>query len=137
LPAILDTSALTALGDKADSWHARMRRVVAEEQDALVVPQTLIGEASYLIHQRVGIGPVATLARSLARSTWRFEPATTEDLDRAADLLERYADSRIDLVDSLTVAIAERLGAKRIYTLDRRDFSIVRPRHVEAFELLP
>jgi hypothetical protein len=35
------------------------------------------------------------------------------------------------------VAVAERIGARRVYTLDRRDFSILRPRHAEAFEILP
>lgn len=32
---------------------------------------------------------------------------------------------------------AERLGSTRLYTLVRRDFSLIRLRHVAAFELLP
>jgi hypothetical protein len=35
------------------------------------------------------------------------------------------------------VALGERLGATRIATLDRRDLTVVRPRHAAAFELLP
>ena len=35
------------------------------------------------------------------------------------------------------IELAERLGVVRLYTLDRRDFSRIRPRHVAAFELLP
>jgi hypothetical protein len=35
------------------------------------------------------------------------------------------------------VATAERLKITRILTTDRRDFSLVRPRHCSAFELLP
>jgi predicted nucleic acid-binding protein len=35
------------------------------------------------------------------------------------------------------IALAERLGAPVIVTLDRRHFAAVRPRHREAFELLP
>jgi hypothetical protein len=35
------------------------------------------------------------------------------------------------------MAAAERLGVSTIATLDRRHFSVVRPRHVETFELLP
>jgi predicted nucleic acid-binding protein len=48
-----------------------------------------------------------------------------------------YADGRIGFVDAGVAALAERLGAVRIYTLDRRDFSILRPRHTSAFEVLP
>jgi hypothetical protein len=35
------------------------------------------------------------------------------------------------------IAIAERLGATTIATLDVRHFTVVRPRHVDAFQLVP
>jgi uncharacterized protein len=35
------------------------------------------------------------------------------------------------------VALAERHDAVRIATLNRRHFTIIRPRHAEALELLP
>jgi uncharacterized protein len=35
------------------------------------------------------------------------------------------------------VALAERLGATTLATLDRRHFTVVRPAHVVAFALLP
>jgi len=34
-------------------------------------------------------------------------------------------------------AIAERLGLTEIATLDHRHFTVIRPRHVRAFALLP
>lgn len=54
-----------------------------------------------------------------------------------AELTERYADLGLGGTDASVVAIAERLGIDRIATLDRRHFSVVRPRHIEAFQLLP
>ncbi|MGH9022933.1 MAG: PIN domain-containing protein, partial [Acidimicrobiia bacterium] len=62
---------------------------------------------------------------------------TTEDWARVVALVDRYADLPLGLVDAAVIAIAERHGATRIATLDHRDFSVVRPRHVDAFELLP
>jgi predicted nucleic acid-binding protein len=35
------------------------------------------------------------------------------------------------------VTTAERLGINEIATVDRRHFNTVRPRHVDAFTLLP
>jgi predicted nucleic acid-binding protein len=137
MPAILDASALIALGAREDPGHDAMRSAVAAEVSAIVVPQPLLCDAAYVIREREGPPAVPPFIRLLAGSSWRIEPADTDDLQRAADLFEQYADTRLDLIDSLTVAIAERLRASRIYTLDRRDFSIVRPRQVEAFELLP
>ncbi|MFN4862237.1 MAG: VapC toxin family PIN domain ribonuclease, partial [Pseudanabaena sp.] len=45
--------------------------------------------------------------------------------------------SQLDFVDAVIVAIAERLRITRVLTLDRRDFSIMRPRHCDYFEILP
>jgi hypothetical protein len=35
------------------------------------------------------------------------------------------------------IALAERHGATRVATLDKRHFTVVRPRHAPALELLP
>jgi predicted nucleic acid-binding protein len=51
--------------------------------------------------------------------------------------MRRYEDAQIGFVDATVVAIAERLKLKRILTTDRRDFSLMRPRHCKEFELLP
>jgi uncharacterized protein len=48
-----------------------------------------------------------------------------------------YADLGLGGTDASLVAIAERLNITTIATLDRRDFTVVRPRHVDAFTLLP
>jgi predicted nucleic acid-binding protein len=40
-------------------------------------------------------------------------------------------------VDASVVAVAERLGIRTVATLDRRHFTVVRPRHVDTFELQP
>jgi predicted nucleic acid-binding protein len=54
-----------------------------------------------------------------------------------AELAEQYASLRLDLIDASIVAVAERLGLTTLATLNRRDFTVVRPRHADAFELLP
>ncbi|MFI7627711.1 hypothetical protein [Microbispora rosea] len=54
-----------------------------------------------------------------------------------AELVERYVDLPLGLVDAAVIAIAERLGLREVATVDQRHFRIVRPRHVEAFTLLP
>jgi hypothetical protein len=41
------------------------------------------------------------------------------------------------LVDALVIGVAERLNADAIATSDHRHFSVVRPRHLPAFKLLP
>jgi uncharacterized protein len=60
-----------------------------------------------------------------------------EDYVRVAELMDRYSDLDLGFVDASVIAVAERLGEKKIATLDRRHFSVVRPRHVDSFELIP
>jgi predicted nucleic acid-binding protein len=62
---------------------------------------------------------------------------TETDIARMTDLAERYADLRLGGTDASLIAIAERLGIRRIATFDRRHFTVVRPSHVEAFTLVP
>ncbi|MBA3634638.1 MAG: PIN domain-containing protein [Acidobacteria bacterium] len=60
-----------------------------------------------------------------------------QDIERAAEILDKYTNSKIDYVDAVIMAIAERLDIERILTVDRRDFSIFRPKHCDVFEIVP
>jgi uncharacterized protein len=59
------------------------------------------------------------------------------DWCRAAELVLRYSDLPLESVYASVVAVAERLGLTETAIVDRRHFSVVRPRHVDAFTLLP
>jgi len=56
---------------------------------------------------------------------------------RIAELVSIYRDLPLGTVDASVVAAGERLQISQVATLDRRHFTIVRPAHIEAFELLP
>jgi len=60
-----------------------------------------------------------------------------EDCLRAAELLRIYVEARIGFVDASLVAVAERLKIRRVLTVDRRHFDMIRPRHCDGFEILP
>ena len=60
-----------------------------------------------------------------------------DDWERIGELIDRYADLSLGRTDASVVALAERLDAEVVITLDRRPFTVVRPRHREVLELLP
>jgi len=66
-----------------------------------------------------------------------IERTTIADLARTIEILEKYADSRIDFVDCGIAAIAERLEIVTILTVDHRHFQLFRPKHSSHFEVLP
>lgn len=55
---------------------------------------------------------------------------------RAKVLMEKYADRPMDLSDATLVALAERDGHKRIFTLDS-DFGIYRMSNRKALRIIP
>jgi len=51
-----------------------------------------------------------------------------ESVERAFERMRRYASVPMDLADASLVVAAETLQARRIFTLDRKDFAIYRVR---------
>jgi predicted nucleic acid-binding protein len=138
MPAILvDTGPLYAMADRDDDWHSRVVRFLGRSRDELIVPVAVLPEAAYLLAAHLGPDAEGKLVRSVVNGEMGLAELTTRDMRRALELLERYAAARIGFVDATVVATAERLKISRILTTDRRDFSLIQPRHCKAFELLP
>ena len=138
MTAILDTGFIFALTDKTDDNHARVLRVAQIISDEpLVLPSVVIPEVCYLICSRLGHKAMRNFLNNLIISKTPIEPLLEQDLKRVTQILESYADSHLDFVDAAVIAIAERLNIIRVLTIDRRDFSLIRPVHCNYFELLP
>ncbi|WP_350281296.1 PIN domain-containing protein [Kribbella sp. HUAS MG21] len=97
----------------------------------------IIVDTGPLVARSGGAKPEAAFLRSLATEDFTVAPVTPAWLERTADLIGQYADLPLGAVDASVVALAEELGVGEVATLDRRHFSIVRPRHLDAFTLLP
>jgi uncharacterized protein len=132
--AVVDTGPLYAVVDEDDDDHARCRAVL-EAGHRLIIPTMVIAETSYLIGTRLGAKIEAQFLRSLA--SIHIEAPTPDDWPRIADLVEQYGDFPLGGADASIVALAERLDIEIIITLDDRHFRAVRPRHRNAFQLLP
>ena len=137
MTVLADTGALYALVNRSDAWHLRMRTWWKVNREPILVPVTVIPEATYLIATRLGSSPEAAFVRGLSAGEVEIEPLSPEDITRAADLLTTYADLPLGFVDASIVAMAERLGIDTILTTDRRHFAVVRPAHVPRLRLVP
>lgn len=137
MTAILDTSFLFALTDQSDRNHQRVLMVAQTTNDKLVLPVVVLPEICYLIASRLGHQAMRYFVTSMTPDVVQLEAMTIEDLVRVQKILEQYADNQLDFTDAAIIATSERLSITRVYTLDRRDFSIIRPKHCDYFELLP
>jgi predicted nucleic acid-binding protein len=96
----------------------------------------VITEVAHLLGTRLGTGAEIRFLGDLASGNLVPEPVTAVDWLRIAELVAHYDDLPLGTVDASVVATAERLGATEVATLDRRHFTVVRPRH-GPFRLLP
>ncbi|MDQ3081391.1 MAG: PIN domain-containing protein [Gemmatimonadota bacterium] len=134
---IADTGALYALVDSDDDWHEPVAAWWKENRDPIVIPVAVLPEVCYLLHTRISREAESAFVRAVADGEFVVEPLEPEDIVRAGDLLQRYADLDIGFVDATVIATAERLDSTDILTTDRRHFSVVRPRHAGALRLSP
>lgn len=86
---------------------------------------------------RLGVEAEIRFLGDFAAGNLISEPVAGEDWLRIAELVARYRDLPLGTVDASVVAAAERLHVTQIATLDHRQFTVLRPAHAPAFELLP
>jgi uncharacterized protein len=97
----------------------------------------VITEVAYFIGTRLGAEAEVRFLGDLAAGEFAIETVMASDWLRIAELVGQYRDLPLGTVDGSVVAAAERLRITKIATLDRRHFSVVRPTHANAFELVP
>ena len=134
---ILDTGPILAAMDASDRDHHECAALLAGATEELVIPAPILPELDYWFHKGMGPDALLALLDEIRRGVFRIEDLDANDYARVFELLETYMDLRVGLVDAAVMAIVERLGEPKLATLDRRHFTIIRPRHVEALELLP
>lgn len=132
---LTDAGPLVALVHEDDQDHDTCRQAFRELEDLLVTVWPAFTEATYLL----GFSWRAqdALWEMVRRGVVSFLPLDESDAPRMRALMEKYRDLPMDLADAALVRVAEREGLKRIFTVDRRDFSVYRPEGLGTFELVP
>lgn len=134
---LLDTGFLYALLNRTEQMHQAVVAAAQTIREPIILPVPAVTETAYLLLRDVGTAAVGDFIESLATTDLILETPVSADYTRAAEVIRQYADSRVDFVDAVIVAIAERLLISKILTLDQRHFRMFRPRHCASFELLP
>jgi uncharacterized protein len=132
---LLDAGPLVALVHASDQEHERCRTALRSIRRPLCTVWPVITEAMYLLD-----------------FSWQAQDAVWEmleegrvillgldpgDAQRMRELMRKYRDLPMDVADAALVAVAEREGINRVFTLDRRDFEVYRPARIGRFSLLP
>lgn len=134
--AVADTGFVIALMNHSDKAHTACQAVYMQQR-LIYLPQTTLTEIAYMLRREAGNLGVAAFLAGLPRTKFVVTAVESIDIQRTAEILRVYSESRVDFVDASIAALAERLQIRQLLTLDRRDFQIIRPAHASSFELLP
>lgn len=135
---LIDTSFLIALYATKDKNHqAAVDTLLNSGETLLVVPEVVLPELFYVLTVRTSyLEAINALGKFQAVGAYR-QLLASDDLTRIRAIMAQYADARFDFVDTAIMALAERLDIRAVFTFDRRDFSIFRPRHCDYLDIKP
>ena len=125
---VADTGAIIALLDASDRHHLELLELYDEGPYAWVLPWAVLPEVDYLAHTHLGPKVEAAFLEDVAEGRYRIEWGEVDDLVRAHDIASRHRSLKLGLVDTVVMAMAERLEAEAVATLDLRHFGAVKLR---------
>lgn len=121
---LVDTGPFVALFDPKDALHQRCRSVLGTLRESLWTTVPVLTEAFHLLDPgSLGAKRLGEFVLSGGISIWFMDQ---QALRRALDLMERYSDRPMDLADASLIAAAETLQTRKVFTIDRNDFSTYR-----------
>jgi predicted nucleic acid-binding protein len=121
---LVDAGPLVALVDADDQHHKKCVAALKSFREPLGTVWPPLTEAMYLLADL----PDAQRAlwEMIARGALQLLALNVSDIPRIRDLMCKYADRPMDLADAALIAVAEREGTRKIFTVDRRDFAVYR-----------
>lgn len=132
---LVDAGPLVALLHRDDQHHEKCVEALTKIRDPLVTVWPAFTEAMYLLN--FSWRAQDALWELVSEEIIRLLPVEVDDHCRMRDLMKKYRMLPMDLADAALVAVAERERIRRIFTIDRRDFSIYRPAKLGKFTILP
>ena len=133
---LTDAGPLIAILDADEADHEACLAAVDELQLPLVTTWPVFTEAMYLIGSAGGIRGQQGLWLLLRSGRLTIGDLSPDSIRRSAQLMEKYADTAMDLADATLVAFAEEHGHRRIFTLDS-DFTVYRIHGRQRFDVVP
>ncbi|MBI1874796.1 MAG: PIN domain-containing protein [Acidobacteria bacterium] len=117
---------MLALLDRNDRHHDALREICEQDPSVWILPWAILPEVDYLAATQLGHRAAAAFLDDVADASFRVEWGRDEDVERARHICHRYASLHLGLVDAVVIAVAERLHARAIATLDLRHFGAVK-----------
>jgi len=132
---LIDTGPIVAILLDSDEHHDACVEQLRSIRGPLLTCWPVITEAAWLL--RAYPEAIRRLLASFRDRPFDLLPLDETDLPAIAAILAKYASLGIQLADASLVHLANREQIESIFTLDRRDFGVLRLAHGKRMRLIP
>jgi uncharacterized protein len=132
---LIDTGPLVAYLNRSDEAHDSVRQTLRGIKGQLTTTAAVVSEVMYFTSEHPS-GALSFAQFLIASRMLISEMCQPADVLAAAELMDRYYDTPMDLADATLVLLADRLGVADILTLDRRGFSTYRTSKGKPFRIV-
>jgi predicted nucleic acid-binding protein len=119
--AYVDTSALIAFGDRSDSYHLLFRRLFAEPPPLLTTALVVTEGHGWFLKRYDRTRALQFLAMVEDMGFLEVLAADDQDLSRATEILRRFSDQDLTLVDAVGLHV---MAERRIAACWSTDFHL-------------
>ncbi|MCE9547563.1 MAG: PIN domain-containing protein [Planctomycetia bacterium] len=132
---LVDTGPLVAILHRNDAHHAACVEALKSIAPPLLTCWPVLTEAAWLL--RDSSKATEQLLSGAASGLLRLLPLEEDALPALSGLMRKYRRLGVQLADVALVHLAHRERINTIFTLDRRDFNVLRGSAGKPFRLLP
>jgi len=132
---LVDAGPLVAILNRDDRDHQHCVDALQAFREPLLTTWMPVTEAMYLLE--FSVKAQRALLEMIERGALRVLPLEVGDIPSVRSLMQKYSDLPMDFADATLVQIANREKIRKVFTLDRRDFSVYRLKRDQAFTIVP
>jgi len=132
---LVDTGPIVAILLESDEHHEACGEQLRHIRAPLLTCWPVITEAAWLL--RAYPQAIRKLLASFHGRPYELMALGETDLPGITAILGKYEALRIQLADASLVHLANREGIETMFTLDRRDFGVLRLAHGKKLRLIP
>ena len=132
---LVDAGPLVAILHRDDRHHHECVQALRTLRPPLGTTWPVVTEAMYLLGFATEAHDV--LWSLIESGRLHLLGLDASDAPRMRALMRKYRDLPMDLADASLVAVAERDGINKVFTLDHRDFGVYRPAKLGRFSIIP
>ena len=132
---LIDTGPIVAILSASDEHHGACVEQLRSIRGPLLTCWPVLTEAAWLL--RAYPSALRMLMSSFKGRPFELLALDEADLSGIAAILGKYQGLGIQLADASLVHLANREGIETIFTLDRRDFSVLRLARGKKIRVIP